>query len=237
MALGGGGSFSTTTVNTPFSHLAVMVDALQLSGSRNFLSSFWDVFLSSLMYLHPSSSPSSRFLFPLLLITSVFSSSTVTCKQSQQNLEQASLKYEIVLKKEIRYLNIRFRKARNIHVEYVFLGSVKNVHCRWNGRVLIALMWARRRRRETYFLKGLREIEEMVHCIHNNAHFCAKRLTRIINPLLDERVAIELQRNWKWVMGVLVGKLRKVRDYSICYPFSSRKVWKGVSNWVTPIKL
>uniref|UniRef100_A0A2P2JAM2 Cytosolic class II small heat-shock protein n=1 Tax=Rhizophora mucronata TaxID=61149 RepID=A0A2P2JAM2_RHIMU len=76
--LGGGGCFSTTTVSTPFSHLAVMAETLASSGRRNFLISFWGALLSSRMYLQPSSSPSSRFLFPPLLITNVFSSSTVT---------------------------------------------------------------------------------------------------------------------------------------------------------------
>lgn len=81
---GGGGCFSMTTVKTPFSHLALIAEVLAFSGSRNFLISFWGAFLSSLTYLHPSSSPSSLFLFPWLLITRVLSSSTVTYNKFNQ---------------------------------------------------------------------------------------------------------------------------------------------------------
>lgn len=77
--LGGGGSFSTIKVRTPFSNLADMAEALEFSGNLNFLISFWGALLSNLRYLQPSSSPSSLFLFPLLRMTKVFSSSTVTC--------------------------------------------------------------------------------------------------------------------------------------------------------------
>lgn len=76
---GCGGCFCTRRVKTPFSHLAVIAETLALSGNLNFLSRFCGALLSSRRYLQPSSSPSCRFLFPLLLITSVFSSSTVTC--------------------------------------------------------------------------------------------------------------------------------------------------------------
>lgn len=78
LGLGGGGSYSTTRVRTPFSHLAVIAATLAFPGNLNFLSSFWTAFLPSLIYLHPSSSPSLRFLCPLLRITRVLSSSTVT---------------------------------------------------------------------------------------------------------------------------------------------------------------
>lgn len=78
---GGGGSFSTVTVSTPFSHLAVMAAGFASSGSRNFRISLITAFLSRRKNLHdPSSSPSSLFLFPLLFTTSTFSSSNVTCQ-------------------------------------------------------------------------------------------------------------------------------------------------------------
>lgn len=78
---GGGGSFSTVTVSTPFSHLAVMAAGFASSGSRNFRISLITAFLSRRKNLHdPSSSPSSLFLFPLLFTTSIFSSSNVTCQ-------------------------------------------------------------------------------------------------------------------------------------------------------------
>lgn len=88
---GGWLCFSTTTVRTPFSHLAVIADTLAFSGKRNFLSIFWGALLSSLRYLQPSSSPSWRFLFPLLFITSVFSSSTVTCNTSTLHEHKTTL--------------------------------------------------------------------------------------------------------------------------------------------------
>jgi len=88
---GGGVCFSTVTVRTPFSHLAVIADKFALSGKRNFLSSFWGALLSSLMYLQPSSSPSCRFLFPLLFMASVFSSSIVTCSKTDTFHEHKKL--------------------------------------------------------------------------------------------------------------------------------------------------
>lgn len=152
--IGGGGNFSTITVNTPFSHFAVIADTLQFSGSLNFLVSFGNGRLSSLIYLHPSSSPSSRFLFPLLLITNVFSSSTVTCNTIASKIlsHQQILRLCTATISESKwdwYLNIRFGEARNVHVEYVFLRGVENISGQNDAAAaaveVVAVIKARRR--------------------------------------------------------------------------------------------
>lgn len=201
LGLGGGGSFSTTKVRTPFSHFADIADTLAFSGNRNFLNSFWCALLSSRRYLQPSSSPSSRFLFPPLRTTRVFSSSTVTCSHifithyvlelwlkwtdhSLNKNDQRSIKicyvwiYQIflVLPKmdnnfELSYLNIRLGQTRDVHIEYILLRSIQNVS--WDAwKAFVLTCLLGPVRREHEFLNGLRNMEDMSQIPIEHARFC-----------------------------------------------------------------
>ena len=87
------------------------------------------------------------------------------------------------------YLNFRLGETRNIHEEYILLGSVQNVH--WNdARNPSGLMLIRStRRRKNELLHGFRKIEEVVHCssqVHvqnistNSAHLLTTMQTLIL---------------------------------------------------------